>query len=280
MTKLFGLIGCPVAHSLSPQMHNDAFGNLEIDAKYHAFHVEPENLENAILGCKALQIAGFNVTIPHKVSIMKYLDDIDQLAEQIGAVNTVVNNNGRLIGYNTDGPGYVRALANIVTSQLNSKKILIIGSGGAARGIYFSLAKHGVQSIDICNRTMTTAVELVKQCQFDVQSSALTIHEAETRIPHYDIIINTTSVGMSPKTNAVPISTKNINKNHLVSDIIYNPLETKLLTEARNNGAVVQNGVDMFVCQGALAFETWTSMFPNTDRMKKIVLKKLGGTTC
>ncbi|MGX1900976.1 shikimate dehydrogenase [Thermolongibacillus altinsuensis] len=280
MKKLFALIGCPVHHSLSPLMHNDALQSLGIDAYYHAFHVEREQLKEAIFGLKALQVAGFNVTIPHKTAIIPFLDDVDETAREMGAVNTVVNENGRLIGYNTDGEGFVRALCEQMKISLSGKRILLVGAGGAARGIYFALTRKGVSQIDICNRTVEKAVQVIAEAKSDVSSTAYSLQEAEERLENYDIIINTTSVGMTPNIEEMPISLHNLQKGTIVSDIIYNPLETKWLQEAKARGALVQNGVGMFVYQGALAFEKWTGIFPDVKRMEQIVLKQLGGKIC
>ncbi|SFA38415.1 shikimate dehydrogenase [Parageobacillus thermantarcticus] len=275
MEKVYALFGCPVHHSLSPLMHNDAFQNMNIAARYHAFHVEPEHLKDAISGVRALGISGLNVTIPHKTTVMPLLDDIDPAARRIGAVNTIVNENGRLVGYNTDGPGYVRALEEEVNVNIKEKRILVIGAGGAARGIYFSLADRGAKQIDICNRTVSKAKQLIDECDAAVSSAAYSLNEAEARLGDYDILINTTSVGMYPHMEEMPISLKNMKEGTIVSDIIYNPFETKWLKEARKRNAIVQNGVGMFVYQGALAFEKWTGIFPDVQRMKKIVIEQL-----
>jgi shikimate dehydrogenase len=280
MKKLFGLIGCPVHHSMSPLMHNDAFKQFGIAAYYHAFHVEKEHLKDAVRGMKVLGIAGFNVTIPHKTAIIPFLDDIDEMALQIGAVNTVVNENGRLIGYNTDGEGFVRALCEELNIELTGKHILLIGAGGAARGIYFSLASRKAACIDLCNRTVDKAEELINERKIPVLSRAYSLDEAQQLLGNYDIIINTTSVGMYPHVEEMPLSLANLKKGTVVSDIIYNPLETMLLKEAKRYGAITQNGVGMFVYQGALAFEKWTGIFPDTNRMKQIVIEQLGGKTC
>ena len=274
--KLFGLIGCPVHHSLSPLMHNDAFQTLHIDAHYHAFHVEPHMLKEAVQGLKALQCAGFNVTIPHKTAVMEYMDELDETAKQMGAVNTVVNERGKWVGYNTDGEGFVRALCEQMNVQLCGARILLVGAGGAARGIYFALLQHHVSAVDVCNRTAGKAEAFIKKEKSDVYS----LEEGEERLAEYDIVINTTSVGMYPHVETMPISLRNLKKDTIVSDIIYNPLMTKWLQEAKEKGARVQNGVGMFVYQGALAFEKWTGIFPNTKRMEQLVIQKLGGKPC
>ncbi|MBB3867513.1 shikimate dehydrogenase [Parageobacillus toebii NBRC 107807] len=277
MEKLYALFGCPVHHSLSPIMHNDAFQNMNIAAHYHAFHVEPERLKDAIAGVRALGISGVNVTIPHKTAVMPLLDEVDPTARRIGAVNTIVNRNGRLIGYNTDGPGYVRALEEEINVDIKERRILLIGAGGAARGIYVSLADRGAKQIDICNRTVSKAKQLIDECNASVSSVVYSLNEAEERLGEYDILINTTSVGMYPNMEEMPLSLANMKEGTIVSDIIYNPLETKWLKEARKRNGIIQNGVGMFVYQGALAFEKWTGIFPDVQRMKKIVIEQLRG---
>ncbi|CAM3931688.1 shikimate dehydrogenase [Mesobacillus thioparans] len=276
MKKLFGVIGDPIGHSMSPAMHNDLFDFYGIHAVYMPFHVSKDNLEAAVKGLKALGVSGFNVTIPHKTDIMAYLDQIDPLAEAIGAVNTVKNENGLLTGYNTDGPGFVKGL-EAMDADLDSRSALIIGAGGASRAIYFSMAQAGIQRIDLYNRTAGKAEELVSTCPFKVQSKALDRESAEKSLKDYQLIIQTTSIGMSPDTEHLPLSAENISQGAIVSDIIYNPLQTKFLQEASKKGAQIQNGVSMFVFQGALAFEKWTGIFPDIERMRANVLRNLGG---
>ncbi|MED0968939.1 shikimate dehydrogenase [Bacillus paramycoides] len=277
MKQLYGVIGNPIGHSLSPVMHNDAFEHLNMDAHYHAFLVEEETLGEAVKGLKALGISGFNVTTPHKVAIMEYLDEVAPLAEQIGAVNTVVHREGKLIGYNTDGIGFVRALQSISKDPLQEKRILLIGAGGASRAIYFSLADVGVKAIDIANRTVDKAENLIAGCMGNVNSHALSLERAAEVQGEYDIIIQTTTIGMHPLVEYTPLEIRSLKQGTIVSDIIYNPFETKILGDAKEQGATIQNGIDMFVYQGALAFEMWTGCVPNIDRMKQLVMRKLGG---
>ena len=277
MKKVYAVIGDPIAHSMSPAMQNDAFSSEKLDAEYLAFHVKPEKLGDAVKGLKALGVCGFNVTLPHKESVIPFLDEVDELARAIGAVNTVINKDGRLIGYNTDGIGYIKALEEELTGELKTKRTLIIGAGGAARAIYFTLVKEGVKQVDISNRTKERAVNLISECPYDNHSKAFTLDEAEQRLAEYDLIIQTTSIGMSPNIDDSPIDVTNIKSSAFVSDIIYNPLRTKILIEAEQKGANTQNGVGMFAYQGAIAFQIWTGIMPNTSRMKQIVLTKLGG---
>ncbi|MEH6955446.1 shikimate dehydrogenase [Neobacillus drentensis] len=279
MKKLFAVLGNPIGHSMSPVMLNDLFSYYNIDAVYLPFQVEDADLHDAVKGLKALGVGGFNVTVPHKSNIIPFLDGIDELAANIGAVNTVVNENGQLIGYNTDGPGFLKGL-NAFLPKIADQKILIIGAGGAARAIYFTLAKESPNVLNIANRTIERAEELIKDCPYSVSSSAISFNEASQSMGEYDLVIQTTLIGMSPKIGVKPVELINIRKQTFFCDIIYNPLETLFLQEARIHGANIQNGLDMFVYQGALAYEKWTGIFPDVERMRDNVLKQLGGRTC
>ncbi|WP_100333390.1 shikimate dehydrogenase [Bacillus alkalisoli] len=278
MKKLFGVIGDPIAQSMSPQIHNDAFEQHNIDGVYLPFHVAKDALQTSVKGWRALGGCGFNVTIPHKVKIMQFLDGVDQDAQQIGAVNTVVNESGKLVGYNTDGAGFVKGLKEI--TSFHEKNVAIIGAGGAARAILYSLSKENVEEITVANRTESKALELIKSLHLETLANASSILQLEETLSKYDIIINTTSVGMYPNEDEMPISLSFLKKNCVVSDIIYNPLETKFLKEAKKQGAITQNGVPMFVNQAAIAFEIWTNIKPCNTRMEQIVMEHLGGKTC
>ncbi|TLS39331.1 shikimate dehydrogenase [Pseudalkalibacillus caeni] len=278
MENLYGLIGYPIGHSMSPLMHNKEFKELGLNDTYHAFEVKPENLQQAVEGIRALGICGFNVTIPHKVAIMDHVDEITEEAAEIGAVNTVVNKNGKLIAYNTDGPGYLESLLGIIPrNRLNEQSVLIIGAGGAARAIAVSLARFGVMDLTVGNRTLERARKLADDCSVHSKTEAVSLEKAERLLDKYDVIINTTSVGMSPNVNCMPIDLNNLRSGTVISDLIYNPLETMFLKEGASRGAKALNGLEMFVNQGALAFELWTGIKPDRKRMKENVLKQLGG---
>jgi len=279
MKKLYGVIGDPVAHSLSPLMHNDLYDLYSIDATYVSFHVKPENLQDAVKGFKAINISGLSITVPHKTAIMPLLDAIDPLAEAIGAVNTIVNDHGRFIGYNTDGMGYLEGIKREVPS-FTDKNMLLIGAGGAARAIYFTMAQAGLKNIDIANRTISQAEYLVENCPFPKNSQVLSLKEAEEQLSKYDFIVQTTSIGMHPNVDSSTISVNNLKSTAFVSDIIYSPLETKILKDAKQKGARTQNGIPMFAYQGALQFKMWTGIFPDIDRMQSVCLKQLGGKIC
>lgn len=279
MKKLFAVLGDPIGHSMSPIMHNDLFSFYNIDAHYHPLQVKKEALSAAVKGLKAIGAAGFNVTVPHKSAIIPLLDEVDELAMEIGAVNTVVNEKGKLVGYNTDGLGFLQGLHSYI-SDLTKNKVLIIGAGGSARAIYFTLAKAKPICVDIANRTVETAAQLIEDCPFPVSSTAIPLEAAACQLAAYDVIIQTTTMGMYPNLSSQPISLEHLKEQALVCDIIYNPLETKLLNEAKQHEAKIQNGIDMFVFQGAIAFEKWTGIFPDVQRMKENVVRQLGGTLC
>lgn len=278
LIKIYGVIGDPIAQSMSPVMHNQEIKSDQIKAVYHPFHIKPDDLNKAIAGMKAIGIQGFNVTAPHKTTIMPLLDSIDPLAKAIGAVNTVVREeDGSYRGYNTDGNGYIASLQEAWKEDLTNEQVLIIGAGGAARAIYYSLVAKGVKNIDICNRSIDNAQKLIDECPYMGDSRALSLQVAEENLHQYSLIIQTTSIGMYPNIEDSPMNMEKLSSDAFVSDIIYNPFETKILKEAKQKGAATQNGLGMFVYQGALAFEHWFNRKPNTKRMEKIVAEQLGG---
>ncbi|MGE5702690.1 MAG: shikimate dehydrogenase [Clostridia bacterium] len=274
-TKLVGLFGHPVGHSQSPLMHNAAFQERKINYVYTAFDIPPEHLEDAVAGIRGLGLRGVNVTIPHKVTIMPMLDEIDLLASRIGAVNTVVNENGKLIGYNTDGAGYVRSLVEETGIELSNQVVTILGAGGAARAVAFTLAERGVKEIRIINRSREKAQRLAEHVNSSGHAVAIDPADAKHAVADATLLINTTSIGMYPQVDELPINPDFLHANLVVSDLIYNPLETMLLKKALEKGAKTHSGIGMFVNQGALAFELWTQEAAPTELMKAVVLKQL-----
>jgi shikimate dehydrogenase len=270
-TILYGVFGDPVRHSKSPLMLNRAFEEAGINAAYAAFHIRPEQLGDAVKGIRSLGFRGVNVTIPHKVEVMKYLDAIDEGARVIGAVNTIVNDNGKLTGYNTDGIGYVRSLKEETGVLLAGKKVLLLGAGGAARGVAYALAKEGAAHLFIANRTKERAVELAAAIGAFVTSTGIGLDEVNDIAAEVDLIVNTTSAGMHPNINEVPVSTGIVKPHHIVSDLIYNPRITRFLRESEAAGARIHGGLGMFIYQGAYAFEYWTGTEAPAAAMRKIV---------
>ncbi|NBI29509.1 shikimate dehydrogenase [Chengkuizengella marina] len=270
-TKVYGVIGDPIKHSKSPTMLNRAFQEMNINAIYGAFHVEVGMLKEAIEGFKAFKLGGLSVTIPHKVEVMSYLDEIDESAKVIGAVNTVVNDQGKLKGYNTDGIGYVRSLKEETQLDLKGKRILILGAGGAARGVAYALAGENPDHIWIANRTVERALELAESMQLFVKSTGMAISDIAKINQEVDLVINTTSVGMHPQIEYSPIPSLFINENMVFSDLIYNPRKTKLLSLAEEKGCQIHSGLGMFIYQGAYAFEYWTGKPAPIEAMKQAV---------
>ncbi|MEG7380401.1 shikimate dehydrogenase [Bacillus subtilis] len=280
MKKLYGVIGNPIGHSMSPDIHNASLKDLGLDGHYHAFKVEEDDLEDAVKGIRALGVQGINVTVPHKVSIMDYLDHIDDSAKVIGAVNTVRREGDKLVGYNTDGEGFVKSLMKVLDKPISELSFLMIGAGGAARAIFTTIARNVPIKFDICNRTLEKAKQLTESTPLFQNKEVLSIKEAEERLEQYDVIIHTTSVGMYPNVNDVPISLQRATSSAVVCDIVYNPIQTALLKEANQKGLKTLDGVGMFVEQAALAFQLWTGQEPDIEKMRSIVIGKLGGTEC
>lgn len=275
-TIMTGVIGNPIRQSLSPDMHNAVYKKLGLNYASAAFAVTQENLKQAVEGIRALSFRGVNVTIPHKVAIMEYLDEIDEEALDIGAINTIVNDNGKLIGYNTDGRGFIQSLLEEAQVSVADKRVLVLGAGGAARAVGISLARRGVSHIVLANRSMEKAEDLARHISNHVPCQAMSLGDLDLiNMKDIDLVINTTSIGMVPNIHDMPISEKQLHSELIVSDLIYNPIKTKLLLAAETKGAKIHNGVGMFVHQGALALKLWTGHKPPVDLMRSIVLQRL-----
>jgi len=276
-TRVYALIGDPIEHSLSPLMQNLAFRLLGLDCIYLAFRVKPEELGWAIKGNRALGVSGFNVTVPHKVAVIPLLDEVDHSASDVGAVNTVTNRGGRLVGHNTDGSGALAALSDEGV-DLKGKKVVILGAGGAARAIAFATA-HAAGSLVIMNRTTSKAEELSsdlkKRYRKLIEARKLSHETLSEELVDAEVLINATSVGMSPRTEESLVNRHMIRPKTTVFDIIYNPLETKLINEAKAAGAKTIGGAKMLVYQGALSFEIWTGIKAPVDEMLKAVIRRL-----
>lgn len=274
MEKRYGLIGEPIEHSLSPAMHNFWFKESGVSGDYKAYSVPMQELAETVERLKAIGIHGFNVTFPHKTAIMPLLDEVSTLAETIGAVNTVVQSNGRLIGYNTDGLGFLEGLkAHFPMLATQKPSVLIIGAGGAARSVALVLAQAIGSRIDICNRTFERALILSESCKKFCTSQALDFAQAEKQIDQYQIIINTTSLGLYPETDHPVIKIDGAASNTLFVDLIYHPNRTAFLKDAERLGYRVMNGLPMLVCQGALAFQKWTGVYPDTKKMEDYLIR-------
>ena len=263
-TLLFVVMGDPVSHSLSPVMHNQAFQEVGYNGVYLAIRVK--HIGAALAGIKNFDVKGASITIPHKVSVMEFLDELDDNAEKIGAVNTIVNRGGILTGYNTDYLGAVKALFE--KTSIKGKDVVIIGAGGAARAIGFGIISNG-GNVTITNRTEKKGEKLAA----DLGSKFLPLSALE-KIGG-QILINTTAVGMTPEIDAMPIKEESLDRSMVVMDVVYNPLKTRLLKAAENIGCTIVDGLSMFVYQGACQFELWTNKRAPVEAMRKAVLKAL-----
>lgn len=260
-TKITGIFGYPIEHTLSPAMHNAAFKALSLDYCYVPFQVTPELLRHAVKGIKALNLCGVNVTVPHKEKVLPLLDEIHEEASFIGAVNTIVNRGGKLTGYNTDGKGFIKVLAERRIS-LAEKNILIIGAGGASRAISYYLCQDS-KTLQIYNRTRKRAHKLVKDLRRLCNNVSLC--DNISHIKDFHIIINATPVGLKNE-DPSPFDTSLLKKNQIICDLIYK--RTRLLKEASRKGCKVIDGSGMLLWQGMLAFELWTGKKPPAEVMR------------
>jgi len=263
-TLLYAVIGDPVSHSLSPLMHNTAFKHIDYNGVYLAFNVK--DITSAIRGIKSLGIKGVSVTIPHKQTVMEHLDDIDEKAIKIGAVNTIINKEETLVGYNSDCLGAINALKE--KTSIQGKKVIIIGAGGAARAIGFGVLAEGGE-LSILNKFKDEGELLANDLGVDYYP----IIDFKKMDCH--ILINATPLGMTPNVETTPVKPEALHKGMVVMDIVYNPLKTRLLKEAESKGCITVDGVSMFIYQGAFQFELWTGQQAPMDIMKSIVLTEL-----
>ena len=268
-TELYGVIGNPVRHSLSPMIHNGAFRRLGWNAVYLAFEVK--NIEEALRGMRGLGVRGVSVTIPFKTEVLPFLDKIEGLAKKVGAVNTIINRRGRLIGYNTDCEGALEALEEKM--DLRGKRVVLLGAGGAARAIGFGLKERGVPLI-VVNRSKERGWALSKElrCNYLPISSLARMKEGELEA---DILINATSLGMVPRDGETPIPKKFLKKGMVVMDIVYEPLQTRLLREAKEKGCVTVDGLEMLIRQGMAQFEIWTGRRLKIGEIRKDLRRAL-----
>ena len=279
-TKVYALIGNPVSHSLSPIMQNYAFKERGINGTYVAFSVEEDELEEALKGMWALGISGANVTVPHKEGVIPFLENITPRSKLLGAVNTLIRGEKGYIGDNTDGQGLLMALAKEKNWSPREKEIVIFGAGGSARAVSISFALEGARNITIINRNIAKGQKIAQIINNSTQTDARAIGwddiNLETIITGSQGIINTTTLGMAPSIDQmVPVDPRWFQSGQLVVDLIYNPLETKLLKEAKNKGANTYNGLAMLAYQGALAFSLWTGQEPPFGIMLNRLKKKM-----
>ena len=280
VSRRAGLIGWPVEHSLSPAMHNAAFQALGLGWRYELLPVPPGQLGGALANLNAGDFGGANVTVPHKSAVMAYLDEIDDAARSIGAVNTISVQGNRLLGHNTDAPGLQRALRD-ADLEPSGRRALVLGAGGAARAAAYALARAGC-AVAIYNRTVTRAAGLAQDMQeLDLCAPVTWVPgEAalgELDLARFDLLVNATAAGMWPDCDDSPwLEALGLPSHWTVFDLVYNPLETRLLRQARQAGARTIDGLGMLVWQGVLAFELWTGQTPPADLMREAALDALG----
>jgi shikimate dehydrogenase len=282
ITKVLGIFGDPVAQTLSPAMHNAAFEALGLSFVYVPFRVRPEELEAAVGAIRALEMPGVNITIPHKEKIIDLLDEIDADAGILGAVNTVLNRDGKLIGYNTDGEGFLKSLTEETGFNPEGKTIIILGAGGAGRGILASFLKKSPGRVVIANRTVEKAEGLVTEFRekfkgAPIEAVGLEKASLDPVLGRADLLVNATSIGMVGQggQTPLPISIDKLPGSAVVSDIVYRPLTTELIKGAEELGLTVLRGLGMLVHQGALSLELWTGKKAPVDTMRQAALKEL-----
>ena len=277
-TGLLALLGHPVEHSLSPQMQNAALEALEVDLVYLAFSVSPAHLGEAVAGLKALGFRGGNVTVPHKEAVIKYLDIIEMSAARIGAVNTIVNEGGRLHGYNTDASGFLRSLKEAGFDPAE-KRVVLLGAGGAARAVAFALVEAGCRRLTIANRTLERAYRLagiLTGMGAEIMVCPLEERELQPYIEEAHLILNATSLGLEGG-EPPPFSPERLSPGQWVYDLVYNPPLTPFLQKARERGCHIISGWKMLLYQGAEAFSLWTGRPAPLKVMEEALRKFLPG---
>ena len=270
MANTYAVIGDPIDHSLSPNIHNAAFRHLGSEDTYIAYKIPAGELSAGIGALKEIKIAGFNVTIPHKIEMMKFLDEMDTTCKVIGAVNTVLNEDGKLKGYNTDMIGFLDPIKKR-NLTIKGSQVMLLGAGGAARAIMTAMVKEKASKITIVNRTMENAnklAEFAKKIGGNIETVSL--QEANKLISDHKFIINSTSIGMDNEPSH--ISTENMNENSIVYDIVYQPMNTDLVKKSKEKGATIIYGYEMLLSQAACSFEIWHKTEAPYDVMKKALL--------
>lgn len=274
-TSLVGIFGDPVSHSLSPLMHNAAYEAMGLDICYVPLHVVHDDLNSAIAGLKAMGFLGVNVTVPHKVAVVPLLDRLDETAARVGAVNTIVNENGSLVGYNTDGAGFIRSLEEEAAVDYGGLSVLIFGAGGAARAIGLALAEKGVSAINIINRSHARADGFRDMLINAFPSLPVTVRgldeEYDDLVTVSKLVINATSVGMEGRLKGTSFTVDRLSKDHIVCDVVYTTGETSLLIVAGEHGATTMGGLGMLLHQGAEAIRLWSGQVPPLYLMRRAV---------
>jgi len=275
-TRVAAVIGWPIAHTLSPTMHNAAFSALGLDWVYIPFAVKPQELPAAVTATRALGIGGVNATVPHKEALVNLVDELTPEARAVGAVNTIIPISNKLVGHNTDVIGFERTLHR-AGFEMNGSTALVIGAGGAARAVVFALLRGNARVI-LLNRTEERAVELLKQVEGDAVAGELNSSEITRWRDQVQLVVNTTTLGMWPESASSPWPAEIPFPSHaLLSDLVYNPRQTKLVYQALQAGARFVDGLWMLVYQGAESFRLWTGQQPDEELMYQAANKQLGG---
>jgi shikimate dehydrogenase len=268
-TKLFAILGCPVKHSFSPQIQNKWFEKENLNCIYLAFEPKPEDLKKTMESLKLLGFQGINITIPHKIEVMKYVDFTEKAAKKIGSVNTIVFKGGKLYGYNTDHLGFSQDLI-AKNVRLKNKNVLVIGAGGGARAIVYALKESKAKNIYIANRTFENAEQLAEMFKI----KAVDINNAGEVLPDVDMLVNTSACGMK-KTDVLPFKADRIKNGLIVYDLIYNKI-TPFTKLAKDKGLKIFTGVGMLIRQGACGFKIWTGKYPNIEIAERLFKKNVG----
>ncbi len=283
-TRLVGVIGWPIEHSLSPAMQNAALREMGLNWLYLAFAVEPERVGQAIGGVRGLGLVGLNVTIPHKSAVIEHLDEIDDAVEALGVANTIVRReDGSLMGHNTDGPGFLRSLGEH-GHGVAGRAVALMGAGGSARSVAWACARDGAASVTVINRTLERAedvAELVRGATGLARVNAVGLGSSEAReaVSVADVIVDCTSVGMYPRHDVEPVVPAAwMRAGQVVVDLTYNPIDTVLLKAARAAGAQTVDGAGMLVHQGAISLQYWSGQEPPVETMRRALLAGLGVT--
>ena len=279
MTDTAGIIGYPLRHSASPAFQQAAFDHLGIDARYLAWETPPDDLACRMASLRSPGVLGANVTVPHKQAVVPYLDEVSQAAQDTGAVNTIVNQEGRLTGHNTDVTGFLRALQSDAGFQPHGKRALVLGAGGSARAIVYGLLKEGAGQVTIANRTVERAQRLIEALGSPRNAEAAPL-EAARSSGGWNLIVNCTTLGMrhAPGEKETPLPSDAIPANSLVYDLVYNPEQTPLLQAAAKAGARTLGGLPMLIYQGAEAFRLWTGRDAPVDVMFQAARRALSAS--
>lgn len=279
--KYTGIIGNPLGHSLSPVFQQAAFDHMEIEVEYKLLLTEPSALHNRVESLRSPEFLGANVTIPYKTDVMPLLDHIDREADLIGAVNTIANQNGKLTGYNTDSLGFMKSLSHQAPYSLENKHVLVVGAGGSARAVLTGVLKEGPSRVVIANRSISRAMALKQEIgtAYHRIIDVITLNNIEEHLgeDRFDLVVNCTPIGMKGTVSEkyFPPILKYIGPNTVVHDLVYNPRETPLISNARKYSNFVFNGLEMLIQQGAASFQIWTGNEAPLEIMREAIQEKL-----